>query len=236
MDKHFVEKIITTIVLCLAFHASSGFAFPISIDITATVRSVRDDENVFDGAINVGDVITGTYTYESTTVDSNPSDTVGDYRHDTSPYGITLNAGGFVFQTDPDNVEFLVEIGNDRYYGTDFYLLRSYNNVPLSDDLVVEHISWQLNDPTQTALSSEALPTVPPILGDWESIFGLMIMGGFPDPYGGYPSDDFLIRADVSSAVLSGSAPIPEPTTMLLFGTGLFGLLIAVKNKLNQKK
>jgi hypothetical protein len=235
MDKHFVEKIVTIIVLCLAFHASSGFAFPISIDITATVVSVRDDENVFDGAINIGDLITGTYLYESTTVDSNPLDTVGDYWHDTSPYGITLNTGGFVFQTDPDNVAFLVEMVHDHYTGKDHYLLRSYSNVPLSDDVVVFHISWQLDDPTQTALSSEALPTVPPVLGDWESIFGLKIMGGFPDPYGGYP-DDFIIKADVSSAVLSGSAPIPEPATMLLFGTGVIGLLIFVKRRLNQKK
>jgi hypothetical protein len=160
-------KIVTMIVFCLAFHASSVFAFPISIDITATVRYVTDSSNVLDGAITAGDLITGTYTYGSTTVDSQPLvDTVGDYWHDTSPYGISLHVGGFVFQTDPDNVDFLVEMVHDHYTGSDHYLLRSYNNLPLSDELLVDHISWQLDDPTQTALSSDALPTVPPVLED----------------------------------------------------------------------
>jgi hypothetical protein len=56
-------------------------------------------------------------------------------------------------------------------------------------------ISWQLHDPTATVLSSEALPTVLPVLSDWQSIFGLDI---FSDNLG----DMFLIRSDVTSAVL----------------------------------
>jgi hypothetical protein len=226
-------KIVTIIVLCFALQASSVFAFPISIDITATVNYVSDYMNLLDGAINVGDLITGTYTYESTTVDLYPQvDTLGAYWHDTPPYGISLNTGGFVFRTDPTDVRFLVELGNDRPTGKDFYLLRSYNNAPLSDELVVDHIAWQLDDSTQTVLSSDALPTVPPILDDWGQ-FGLTITGGIPDPYG---IEDFFIRAAVTSAVLSGSQPVPEPSTMLLFGTEVIGLLIFVKRTLKQRK
>jgi hypothetical protein len=122
---------------------------------------------------------------------------VGDYRHTSSPCGITVNAGGFVFQTDPGNVDFLVEIVND--HGTtarDNYLLRSYNNLPLANGALVEHIAWQLDDPTATAISSEALPTTPPILTHWESTFGLTLRGHDPDdPMG----SDYFVRAHVTA-------------------------------------
>lgn len=179
--------------LILEVHAE-----PVCIAITAEVAYVDDRGGILDGAINVGDVITGTYVYESTTPDTNPLPTVGDYWHTTAPFGITLNAGGFVFRTDPANVNFLVEIVND--HGTpasDNYLLRSYNNIFDVGSSSDNHISWQLDDPTLAALSSEALPTVPPVLSDWQSIFGLDIQGSSF-------RDEFLIRSHVTSANLCG--------------------------------
>jgi hypothetical protein len=171
----------------------------ITINITAQVETVEDPDNILGGAINVGDTITGTYTYDPTTADSNAAPTVGDYQHTSSPCGITVNAGGFVFRTDPSNVRFIVEICNDHGTPTarDNYLLRSYNNLPLSNGALVEHIAWQLDDPTATALSSEALPTTPPILTHWESIFGLTLTGHDPgDPTG----SDYFVRAHVTAA------------------------------------
>jgi len=180
--------------------------FVVTINIIAQVETVDDPDNILGGtvapAIMVGDNITGTYTYNPAITDSNALPTVGDYRHTSSPCGITVNAGGFVFQTDPSNVDFLVEICNDHGTPTarDNYLLRSYNNLPLSSGALVDHIAWQLDDDTCTALSSEALPTTPPVLTDWESIFGLTLEGHDPaDPTGfGY-----FIRAHVTTAELS---------------------------------
>ena len=172
----------------------------VTINITALVALVDDPASVLGGAINVGDTITATYTYDSTTPDSNPLPTVGDYRHSSPPYGITVNAGGFVFETDPNNVDFLVEIVNDHGDPPrDNYLLRSYNNLQLSNGALVGHISWQLDDPTATAFSSEALPKVPPVLADWESIFGLVLrLDGLGVPFG----PEYFIRAHVTSADL----------------------------------
>lgn len=195
MKRH--SKFITGLVSCvlaigltLEVHAE-----PVCVAITAEVAYVDDRDGVLDGAINVGDVITGTYVYESTTPDTNQLPTVGDYWHTTAPFGITLNAGGFVFRTDPANVNFLVEIAND--HGTpasDNYLLRSYKNIFDIGSNSNNHISWQLDDPTLAALSSEALPTVPPVLSDWQSSFGLDIESG--------SFSEFLIRSHVTSAKL----------------------------------
>jgi len=174
-----------------------AYAETISIAITAEVAEVSDPGGYLGGAINVGDVITGTYVYESTTPDTNSLPTVGDYRHTTAPFGITLNAGGLVFRTNPNNVDFLVEIVNDHGIpAMDGYLLRSYNNI---FDISVpgereNHIAWQLNGPTLNAISSEALPTVAPVLADWQSIFGLTIKSRASF------TSEFFIRAHVTSA------------------------------------
>ena len=102
---------------------------------------------------------------------------MGDYPHDRKAFGITVNVGGFVFKTDPKNVNFLVELVNrDTYY----YLLRSYNNLPLSDTIPIEHISWQLDDETGNALTNDSLKSapIPPILENWKDSYGLTITGG----------------------------------------------------------
>jgi len=56
------------------------------------------------------------------------------------------------------------------------------------------HIAWQLDGPTLNAISSEALPTVAPVLADWQSIFGLTI-----ESRASY-NTGFFIRAHVTSA------------------------------------
>jgi hypothetical protein len=200
MRRHSNFVVLLTFSILAACFTMEANAEPISIAITAEVATVDDPGGVLVGAINVGDIITGTYVYESTTADTNPLSTVGDYQHTTTPFGITLNAGGFVFQTDPNNVNFIVEIVND--HGTppsDNYLLRSYNNIfGISVPGEIEnHIAWQLDDPTSTALSSAALPTVPPVLADWQSLFGLTIESRSFSSGG-----QFFIRAHVTSAVL----------------------------------
>jgi len=184
----------------------------ITIEIEAVVDTVEDDgpgDGYLNGQINPGDIITGYYCYESTTPDSNPFDSVGDYWHYSSPYGIFLSVGGFNFQTDPDNVQFLVEIVNDNA-GLDAYVVHSYNNLSISGGTIVEHISWQLDDSTQMVLTDTILPTIAPNLDDWQSNH-LCIAG----------ERTFGIWAHVTSAV-------PEPATILLLGLG--GLFLRKRN------
>jgi hypothetical protein len=177
----------------------------ITIAITGQITGVSDQYGHLENKIHVSDTITGTYTYDSAMLDSNPSSTVGDYMYNASPAGISLNCGGFNFRTNPDDVDFLVEIlNNDGIRNYDGYLLRSYNNLPLSNGALVNHISWQLDDSTGTALSSEALPFTAPDLGRWNS----NVLQIFND-------NDFGISATITSAVL-----VPEPATLLLFGIG----------------
>lgn len=184
----------------------------ITINLTAEIVGIDDRDGLLEGRISVGDIITGSYTYDSDTPDTNPLSEVGDYWHASSPYGVILTTGEFVFQTDPENVNFVLEVGNNHLYSSwDHYLFRSYNNLALSNDVVVDLIDWQLYDDSGSVLSSDALPTIPPDLEHWHH-YGARLHIAL-----GYKSSSH-ISATVTSAV-------PEPATFLLFGLGALALL-----------
>ena len=173
----------------------------VTIQIEAVVDSVLDEGNYLEGNIEVGDIITGWYVY-----DSSATHLPGErYQFDSPPFGIFLSGGGFAFHTDPSNVYFEMGIGNDLP-GGDTYFFISFNNLSLSNGSPLDYISWQLDDPTGNALSSDALPMIAPILDDWETN---VLVFGADRKYG--------ISAHVTSA-------IPEPSTIILLS--LAGLIL----------
>ena len=171
---------------------TSSAAALVTIKFEAKVASIEDSQNVFRGTIREGDTISGFYRYDPSTPDSSESPNIGAYESTTKKAGITVNTKHFTFKTDPNNVNFLVEIA-DNNGDRDNYLLRSVNNLPLANGFPVDEIAWQLDDPTQTAVSSDALPTTAPRLADWQSIFGLTVRG--EDQSTG---NQFFIRAHVT--------------------------------------
>ena len=207
-------KIIIAFFLVFVLDISDIQANIITINLSAEIIAVEDPDALLNGQLAGGDIITGSYTYNSDTPDTNPLTTVAGYEHFSPPYGITLYGGGFVFQTDPENVDFFVQIDNNHYGSEDGYFLSSENNLPLHDGIYVNGISWQLNDYSGTALSSVALPTTPPVLEDWThhslNFNILHITGGIPDG-----RDSFGIGAEVTSVAL-----VPEPATILFFSFG----------------
>ena len=175
----------------------------IGIEITAKVSFVQDFSNLLNEAVNVGGTITGKYVYDLLAKDSNLDKTVGDYQHITGILcDIASQTQNLVFRTDPNNVNFIVELVNrDK---DDHYLLISRNNLPVSSDVLVDSISWQLDDDTGNALSTASLVNapIPPKLNKWTDSFGLTITG-FASPEGPEPEtrqDQYFIRAHVVSA------------------------------------
>jgi hypothetical protein len=198
----------------LVFWPLPARATLITIQIEAVVDTVNDSGNYLEGQISPGDIITGYYTYESTTPDTNPIPQVADYLHYATPCGISLTVGDFGFKTDPANVDFLVEIINNYTSGGlhDSYIVMSYNNLPLSNGTSVDTIAWYLRDSSATALSSTELPTTAPVLENWQS-------GNLLRLYG--ERARYIIDAHVTSAV-------PEPGTILLLALG--SLLLRKRN------
>ena len=207
--------LVLSLVMCgVIFSTVPVEATLIAIEIEAVVVDVRDQAGYLEGKIKPGDIITGWYTYDTSTPDSNPLSQVGDYEHRIPTCGIFLSAGRFNFETGPTDIDFLLEIVNDSISGGlhDAYGLISYNNLPLSNGTLVDEISWWLGDLSATALSSISLPTTPPSLPDWET--NVLHLYGF--------KDTFHIFAEVTSA-------IPEPATILLFGVGALILRLTMR-------
>jgi hypothetical protein len=174
----------------------------ITIKIVAEVTDVHDADNLLGGKIQTGDTITGKYVYNSQAQDSDPTyPNIGYYQFSTRPYGVEINAGGFVFKTNPNDVNFQIWVSNDiTYYGPkyDTYEIVSWKNSPLSNGVLVEIIIWQLSDSTASVVSSPDLPTTAPDLTLLHSQKGLVIQGEDPSD----SDKTFQITADVTEATL----------------------------------
>jgi hypothetical protein len=173
----------------------------INIKIDAQIEYVYDPSNLLGGAILANDTITGKYTYDSGTPDSEPDPSIGHYDYNTSTFGIKLEAGGFVFETDPNDVNFRISIiDNLTYTNWDMYSLTSTNNSQLSNGLLVNEIGWALINTTGNAISSDVLPTDAPVLSDWDQNL-FLIWGSSPSN----PYDMYMIGVNVTKVTKSRS-------------------------------
>ena len=170
-----MKKLILLMVGLMMLMPAAAQAELITIAIEAQVTEVDDTDGFLQEQINVDGLITGYYRYDSDAPDSSPdNDKVGRYFYSEAPYGIYLSAGGFIFQTDPSDVDFLLSISNGQSGGTDAYGFVSYNNLPLYEGVSV-HISLQLNDDSETAVSLDKLLVMTcmvPVLVGGEKGFG----------------------------------------------------------------
>ena len=203
-------KILVLIVVLLGFGGSTAQGAIVEIALTGKVTSLDDRDGLLGGQISIGDIITGSYTYDTSTRDTNPASSVGDYQYWSAPYGISLSLNGIVFATDPGNVNFLIELLDD-HTGMDAYALRSYNNLSLSNGVWVDHISWVLVDYSRAALSSTKLSAEPPVLDNWPYDWGLRIHFGYK---GGS-----LIQTKIDSVTV-----VPEPGALSLLALGALAL------------
>jgi len=194
------------VILGVACSAGPAQGAIITIAIEGVVDYAYDPHGFLGADIEVGDLITGTYTYHTDTADSSPIEGYAAYWYYDAPGSIYLSVKGVEFKTDPASVDYGIAI-SDGYLSRDIYAVGSSNNLPLVSGIPVEDVYWLLEDPGLTALSSDALPTRAPLLDDW-LVNEVMING----PGRGL---SFSITGHVTSAVV-----LPEPATVFLLVAG----------------
>jgi hypothetical protein len=192
------------VILGVACSAGPAQGAVITIAIEGVVDYAYDPHGFLGVDVEVGDLITGTYTYDTDTPDSSPIEGYAAYWYYDAPWSISLSVKGVEFKTDPASVDYGIAI-SDGYLSRDIYAVGSSNNLPLVSGIPVEDVYWLLEDPGLTALSSDALPRKAPVLDDW--LFNRVMING-PDR-----GLSFSITGHVTSAV-------PEPGTILLVGLG----------------
>jgi hypothetical protein len=177
-------------------------AEPISFRFVGTVtRSTGSFENQFD----VGDPVLGFYTFESTQPDLDSDPQLGHYSAAVRQWRFAV--GSTLFELNPVGVN-VISVGNDTPDG-DFYQLFA-DLVPALgfSDL---RANWLFRDPSGQALSSDALPLVPPPL----SAFAFESAQVFSNGLAGNS-----VSLEISSLTRVAER-LPEPSPLVLFTTGL---------------
>jgi hypothetical protein len=216
----------------------------ISIDIQARITGLYDSNDSLPDSIAIGDIITGTYTYDSETPNTSHLPTIyTKYEYyGPSSYGITLDVKGFIFRTDPSDAYYAITKINDAdssfidpaFALYDGYTVSSDKNIfafsPNLDGLLppgvpvedlgepTTEIGWRLYQfsAAPTAFSDTELSGPPDVSGvDWYS--------NQLEIYAFHLGREFNIRSEVISANLS-PAKVPESSTLLLLAFGLLGL------------
>jgi hypothetical protein len=178
----------------LASGAAPAVAHLVTFDFVVQLTSVRDTENVFGGALSVGDEITGQFTLDTSTPDWYPSSpSIGTYSDPV--VSLTGSVGGIPFsgpgpQADQITIS-IPGIGPYEYtMAEDPYFL---------DTRAIFRL-W-LQDTTRSWTSGDALPTAP-----------------FPSFDGS--RFDFGARQDTIKLEGVLTAFTPEPDSLALLGLG----------------
>ena len=183
----------------------------ITVEFTAEVTEVYD--NIFEEEVNIGDIITGTYTYDISMPDMYPERTTEAlYEFTSPPSGIVIQIGGFTIQTDPNNVEFTIEIMKALGAGgqpIDKLEIYSLQNIMIGSEILPDIISIHLENTTSSypmiGNLSDTLPACTPTLSDWMEKDIEFSGSTGSDRYGN--GKGFSIKARLISATLISDPP-----------------------------
>ena len=136
---------------------ASAAADTITVNVTARVISVYDSGNALDGQVWPGQLLTGSYSY-----DTDATGVGGLYQLQGSLASVRLAVGGLTFESDsPANAEiWLVESAPGA--GWDQFQMRHFANRPLDNGASVNMIYFGLEDPNGEMLDSSTLPISAP--------------------------------------------------------------------------
>ncbi|MBM4411768.1 MAG: PEP-CTERM sorting domain-containing protein [Chloroflexi bacterium] len=210
-------KHIAVVIVTIAF-AVPAAAAPITFVYSGTLTSV---DPALASVLHVGDPFSGSYTFESTT----PSDgfdpgtrenylnavtahwgTVGSYSYTFNPLG------GLAYYGFPLN-QSRVEVANNYFPDDSFGFVATATGLAIGPQQL-RAVGVFGYDASQSMLSGTALPLTPP--GPLSSSFFLLKFFQDGDPFGVNALgtfDTFEVPAEPSA--------VPEPTTLLLVGSGL---------------
>jgi hypothetical protein len=217
-----IRRIVVASAVALGIVAVSGGvqkaeADLITFDFTGTVITVAPE---LLGTFSLGDAMTGSYTFDSTTP--------GVSGPDTSIYNLAITAldvtvGSYVATaSSPGSIlitnDFLTTSA-DLYLATNFVSGPTISNTFGTWDVIT--FLFNLTDTTGTVFTTTDLPLSPPNLAAFDITAASLL---FRDESQG-------VLVAVSADLNSLTSPVPEPGTLLLIGSGLAGFGITTRRR-----
>lgn len=156
--------------------------------------------------------VEGEFTFDDSTVDSEPSQTFGDYRRPFVSAAVSFSNGYSATLDTSQTANGGIFAVNDGFRGGDLYTVSIPLKGPNVSGLPVQSLFFWFNPSHGFMLSSDALLTSPAALAGASEQFGSLFFGAVPQRV----RFDFIL--DPNS--------IPEPSTTALVGTIAAALLV----------
>lgn len=169
----------------------------------------------------LGETIYLTYTFESSTADSNPSAN-GDYLGSITAFEATIGAN--TYSADTGDIVIINNGGNPDQYLVD---IPTDLTGPSVGGIPVMRFNLNFSDFTHSVLGSDALPTVQPEPSDFSEAAMWLT----------FDSQNFLSEPELGIIMADGTVqavPVPEPGTLLMLIMGSAGLIY--QNRIQRKK
>jgi hypothetical protein len=156
--------LVTCSLVLLALFAHPAFAGNLTVQMTGRVVTVNDPSNLLGSKVNLGQTVTGSYSYETTVPDQAPANPeLGIYKPASGQGNISLSVGPYTFDSDPVALPWIYEVavGASPIY-PDNFVVQSGSNKPMANGVQVLLMRVELKESSITASSTDALPTTAP--------------------------------------------------------------------------
>ena len=176
------------------------------------------------GVISIGDPVSGRFSYDPSTADSDPAPTLGLYVHRDPRFLLEVTLGGAHISTDPDDPELSIQILNDHPIGIapngiDRFGVISRSQTAISPSAVVPgQLHFFLSDLTETALDTDQIPSTLPDLGPLPPDRHALAQGQVATSTGAFP------QVFVNFSITEWHV-VPEPSGLALSSLALAPLL-----------